>query len=228
MPRMRISGAFLARGLLAIALLTVLLLALGGRMDYWQAWTFGAVNLTLVTALATALAERSSIIRARMKAAPGTKSWDFVILALFFPAALAVPVLGALDGGRFAWSSPIPAWIYVVAYLFYCGGAYLHLWAILRNAFYTSTVAIQITQGHRTETGGPYRLVRHPGYLGIICMEAAMAVALGSLWALLPAAFVGVLLSVRCGLEDATLHRELPGYTDYARTVRYRIVPGVW
>jgi protein-S-isoprenylcysteine O-methyltransferase Ste14 len=228
MPHMRINGTFLVRGLLAIALLTVLLLAVGGRVGYWQAWAFGAVNLALVTALATALAERSGIIRARMKAAPGTKSWDFVILALFFPAALAVPVVGALDGGRLAWSAPLPVWIYGVAYVLYVGGAYLHLWAILANVFYTSTVAIQITQGHRVETGGPYRFVRHPGYLGIICMEAAMAVALGSIWALLPAAFVAILLSIRCGLEDATLHRELPGYPDYARTVRYRILPGVW
>lgn len=226
--RGKISLRFLAKGSFAVALLTAGLLGLGGRAGYWQAWFFGAVNLLLIAGLAAALGDRVILVAERMKGAPETKSWDRVIMAFFFPLALAVPVIAALDAGRYGWTGSLPAWSYGVAYIVYGAGACLHLSAIVVNPFYTSTVAIQTARGHSLAADGPYRLIRHPGYLGIIGMEAAIAVALGSLWALAPAALVTLLLIARCYLEDSALMRELPGYPDYARVVPYRIMPYLW
>jgi protein-S-isoprenylcysteine O-methyltransferase Ste14 len=110
----------------------------------------------------------------------------------------------------------------------YTASAYLHLWAIRANEFYTSTVSIKPDGSHAVIDTGPYGVVRHPGYTGIMLMEACIAVMLGSLWALVPAGAVALLLIVRTWLEDAALRRELSGYTEYANRVRYRLVPGIW
>jgi protein-S-isoprenylcysteine O-methyltransferase Ste14 len=75
---------------------------------------------------------------------------------------------------------------------------------------------------------GPYAYVRHPGYIFAIVLTFGMALALGSLWALLPAGLVVVVLAIRTVLEDATLHRELPGYDDFASRTRYKWIPGLW
>jgi len=83
-------------------------------------------------------------------------------------------------------------------------------------------------RGHTVATGGPYRYVRHPGYLGSILFQIATPLILGSLWALIPGVLAALLLVVRTALEDGTLQDELDGYNEYARRVRYRLLPGVW
>ena len=75
---------------------------------------------------------------------------------------------------------------------------------------------------------GPYRFVRHPGYLGYSLHSLGMAVLLGSWWALIPGVAAVAAMTTRTFLEDRTLHAELPGYPDYAAQVRYRLLPGVW
>jgi len=75
---------------------------------------------------------------------------------------------------------------------------------------------------------GPYAFVRHPMYTAIIVIVLALPATLGSRFGLIPAALLVTLLIVRTYLEDRTLHTELPGYPEYARTTRYRLLPGVW
>ena len=77
-------------------------------------------------------------------------------------------------------------------------------------------------------TGGPYRYVRHPGYVGYIISWIATSLALGSLWALIPAGLVLITLTIRTALEDRTLLEKLDGYSEYAKQVRYRLLPGIW
>ncbi len=94
--------------------------------------------------------------------------------------------------------------------------------------FFAATVRIQSERGHTVATGGPYRLVRHPGYLGALVFQLATPFTLGSWWALIPSGLASLLYVVRTALEDKTLLDELDGYPDYARQVRYRLLPGVW
>ena len=77
-------------------------------------------------------------------------------------------------------------------------------------------------------TTGPYQYVRHPGYIGMILSAFATALMLGSLWALIPAGLLTMLVVVRTTLEDRTLQNELDGYNEYAQRVRYRLLPGIW
>jgi protein-S-isoprenylcysteine O-methyltransferase Ste14 len=89
-------------------------------------------------------------------------------------------------------------------------------------------VRIQTDRGQRVVSSGPYRWLRHPGYAGALLAYLATPFLLDSLWALLPALFLMVVLVIRTRLEDQILQVELPGYSDYVQRVRYRLLPGVW
>jgi protein-S-isoprenylcysteine O-methyltransferase Ste14 len=99
---------------------------------------------------------------------------------------------------------------------------------MLTNAFFSCTVRIQEERGHVVVSEGPYRYVRHPGYVGFIVSGLVTPIVLDSLWALVPAALAASLLVFRTSLEDSTLRKELSGYDEYAGRVRYRLLPGVW
>ena len=96
------------------------------------------------------------------------------------------------------------------------------------NPFFEKTVRIQSDRGHRVVDIGPYRLVRHPGYLGFFGWILSTPLLLGSWWAFVPALLSIAGIVVRTALEDRTLKAELPGYADYAKRTRYRLVPGIW
>jgi protein-S-isoprenylcysteine O-methyltransferase Ste14 len=89
-------------------------------------------------------------------------------------------------------------------------------------------VEIQEDKGHHVITTGPYRLVRHPMYVGVITLFFAIPLALGSLYGLLPGVGLAIAIIIRTYLEDKTLHKELPGYPEYSRKTRYRLLPGIW
>jgi protein-S-isoprenylcysteine O-methyltransferase Ste14 len=99
---------------------------------------------------------------------------------------------------------------------------------LAENRFFSSVVRIQIERGHVVCDTGPYRFVRHPGYAGSILPLLGIVLALGSVWTLIPAAVALVITAIRTVLEDKTLQEELPGYRDYARRVRFRLIPGVY
>jgi protein-S-isoprenylcysteine O-methyltransferase Ste14 len=107
-------------------------------------------------------------------------------------------------------------------------GYSLFSWAMATNAYFSARVRIQADRGHQVVSDGPYRLVRHPGYAGVLPFAIALPVMLGSLWALVPGLVLVVSVVGRTALEDQTLLRDLDGYAAYAERVRFRLVPGVW
>jgi len=98
----------------------------------------------------------------------------------------------------------------------------------VENGYFEQFVRIQEERGHRVVSTGPYRFARHPGYLGAILGALATPLMLGSAWSFIPAGLICLLFVVRTGLEDRTLRRELPGYEEYTRHTRFRLVPLVW
>ena len=107
-------------------------------------------------------------------------------------------------------------------------GYSLASYALIENRFFSALVRIQTDRGHRVVSSGPYRWLRHPGYAGALMSFWATPSWLDSWWAFIPAALVTAVLVIRTRLEDETLRNELDGYDDYARRVRYRLLPGVW
>ena len=158
----------------------------------------------------------------------GTKRWDRWLT--MSAASLGTVVMWVIAGleVRLRWTAgmALPAHIAGVAVTVL--GYALFLWAMASNAFFAEGVRIQRERGHTVATGGPYRFVRHPGYVGAILGIAGGPFLLGSWWALAPAALSLAGYVIRTALEDRTLLEELLGYREYAQRTRYRLVPRVW
>lgn len=104
----------------------------------------------------------------------------------------------------------------------------LQIWAMTVNAFFLTALRLQVERGHRLVRNGPYRYVRHPGYLAMLLIVPSTAIALGSKLALLPAVMYEALILFRASREDKFLLRNLSGYADYIEEAPYRLIPGVW
>lgn len=213
------------KSVLGLAAFLSLIFLLAGRLDYPQGWLFAAVNTVILALLLALIPELPELMKTRAKPGPATKWWDRLFWMLFGPMNLAV---SSLDSGRFHWTGQFPLIISLMAVPVYSLAGGLHFWAIRANAFYSSTVSIQHQKGQTVVEDGPYRHVRHPGYAGIMAMMGSIPLILGSLWGLIAAGGVAILVLLRTLLEDRALKKELPGYGEYALRVRFRIVPGLW
>ncbi|UCC84445.1 MAG: isoprenylcysteine carboxylmethyltransferase family protein [Gemmatimonadota bacterium] len=216
------------RIILSLPLLALMLFLPAGRWDWTMGWALIAVMLVLVCVNMTVLLVKNpEVIRERMRGGKGVRKWDRLVTGSMAPFALAVVLLGGFDQ-RFGWSPPFAPWIQVTALGLLVVGDLIFLWAMAENKFFTKMVRIQRERGHYVVTGGPYRYVRHPGYVGWYIMMIGLTVALGSLWGFIPAVILLALMLVRTALEDRTLRKELAGYEEYAERVRYRLIPGAW
>ncbi|MDE3090371.1 MAG: isoprenylcysteine carboxylmethyltransferase family protein, partial [Chloroflexota bacterium] len=157
----------------------------------------------------------------------GAKTWDRAILGILRLMQLVRYILAGLDQ-RYGWTGGFPVAAQVAA-LTVCVLSYaLLLWAMASNNFFSQVVRVQSDRSHTVAADGPYRYVRHPAYIGMILFELAMGILLASWWALIAGGVCAILLILRTALEDHTLQAELTGYVDYARQVRYRLLPGIW
>ena len=208
----------------------LILFLAAGRLDWIWGWVqliilagfLAAHPLLLIPINPELLAEREKGIHAE-----GVKGWDRWIASLAAGMLLPLWVVAGLDL-RFQWTGPLPLACHTGGALANMLGYSLFLWAMVSNAFFAEGVRIQEERGHTVATGGPYRVVRHPGYAGAILAAVATPFLLGSMWAVIPTLITAGLYVVRTYLEDRTLLEELAGYDAYATRIRYRLVPGVW
>jgi protein-S-isoprenylcysteine O-methyltransferase Ste14 len=214
--------------ILGIVAMGVALFWSAGRIDWWAAWAAIAVWLIFYTAMDILLLRFNPELMAERLAPPkGAKTWDRAIMSIFRLTTLVRYILAGLDQ-RFGWTAGFPI-LAQLAGLVVCILSYALLaWAMTSNAFFSQIVRIQPDRGHTVVTHGPYRYVRHPAYVGMILFELAMSILLASWWSSIASGLCAILLILRTALEDRTLLAELTGYVDYARQVRYRLLPGIW
>jgi protein-S-isoprenylcysteine O-methyltransferase Ste14 len=212
----------------ALALFGLLIFLLAGRFDYTHGWVLLGICFFILFVSILSFRSQKELIKERRNPGPGVKEWDHLIIILYQILLYAQIIVSVLDSGRFKWTPPLPGWIYILSGLLFLSFSLLALWAKQVNNFFSSKVRIQKERNHRVISSGPYRLIRHPGYTGIIFLFFNLAIIMGSLWALIPAGLIAILFVVRTGLEDRVLREELPGYSDYAGRVRYRLIPGIW
>ena len=215
-------------GGLVITLVLIGIFWLAGGLDWFRGWVFIGL-LIFGQTLSTLYIGRKDpeLLRRRAEIGQGTKTWDFVLLALFGLTYLASLVVAAFDA-HYHWSK-MTVWLWLI-------GAGLHMffvvvitWAMAVNTHFEKTVRIQSDRHHRVIESGPYRIVRHPGYIAtILGLVLATPLLLGSWWAFIPAILAMVCLLLRTVLEERTLVQELSGYEDYTKKVHYRLLPGIW
>lgn len=200
-----------------------------GRIDWVRGWIF-AIIFTIVMAASGLLVQRTNpaLMEARSHwRRKNTKPFDKVILSVYIPLSFFHPILAGLDAGRFGWSSMPFATVYVGLVLLAIAITPV-TWAMMVNPHAENSVRIQTERDHKVVTSGPYRIVRHPMYIGAILMYPAIALILGSMWALAMSGLIAILMVWCTALEDRTLRRELPGYEEFSNLTCYRLVPGLW
>ncbi|MHB9094975.1 MAG: methyltransferase family protein, partial [Eubacteriales bacterium] len=191
-----------AIGLFTRLLMTAVIFISAGRITYWQGWVFSGISVLRVLISSLVFVNKTDLIEERAKPGPGTKWWDKILYSLYVPLLIAMIIVGSLDAGRFGWTPQIPISIYLVILLVNNLAYGLNLWAMWTNRFFSSTVRIQTDREHEVIQDGPYRFIRHPGNLGVILLETSGSLVLGSLWALIPAVVIVVLVIIRTYLED--------------------------
>jgi protein-S-isoprenylcysteine O-methyltransferase Ste14 len=224
----RLKARYLVREALGLVGMGVALFWSAGQVDWWQAW--GALAVMLAWIIATAFIVfvlQPELLAERLGPRRGVKRWDTAIMSLLGLAQLVRYILAGLDR-RYGWTAPFPPAAEILALLACALGYALFVWATASNPFFSQIVRVQSERGHSVVSAGPYRALRHPAYAGAIVYELAVAMLLGSWWALLTSGFTAALLVLRTSLEDQTLLRELTGYDLYAHRVRSRLLPGVW
>jgi len=212
-------------------LIPLILLICGGDLGWWQAWLYSMLFLVATIGGRMWAEQRHPGLtaeRQNIENIQNAKAWDKVLAPLMaVSVGFPMVIVAGLDH-RYNGSLEFPLWLIVIGFILISLGYAFAAWALAENRFFSSVVRIQTDRGHVVCDSGPYRFVRHPGYAGNILPLFGIVLALGSVWTLIPAAVASIITVIRTVLEDQTLQEELPGYRDYARRVRYRLIPGIY
>lgn len=211
----------------SVVALVALLFGAAGRWDLPMFWAYLVLFYGIgLIGLGVVARRHPSLLEERFR--PATRGKDRITRQAAVVLLLAFFVLAALDAGRFHWAGQVEFAAQVAGLVAAAVGLGVWMWAMAVNPFFSSEVRIQRDRGHRVITAGPYQFVRHPGYVAAIVFFLASPLALGSLWSALPMIVLVAVFLRRVAMEDRLLRAELEGYADYARRVRYGLVPGVW
>jgi protein-S-isoprenylcysteine O-methyltransferase Ste14 len=219
---------FLIKGFVTNLVFTAILFICAGRINYAQGWIFLSINILSTLMNYFTIHKNSELINERSKPGDGIKSWDKLLLGLSALIYVITIVVAGLDSGRFQWTLSFNWYISISGVILTVLGQILFLTARSQNNFFSSVVRIQKERGHVVCDKGLYKIVRHPGYLGMIISLIGLPLITTSIWSFVPTLIAIILLLIRTSLEDKTLINELDGYIDYTRKTRYKLIPLVW
>ena len=208
-------------------LIVAILVVTSGNWRWPWLWIYVLLSVCVVAVNARVLPRELMAERGTGHRHENVAAWDRVLSTVIGLTMLVVLVVCGLDE-RFGWSPPLSPGLHLLGAAGFVLGQLLFTWAMASNVFFSTMVRLQAERGQAVASSGPYRYVRHPGYVGYTVAALGNALLLGSLWGLVPAGVVAVGMVVRTALEDRTLQEQLEGYREYAQRVRYRLVPGIW
>jgi len=208
----------------------VVLFVPAGTLDWRGGWIFMAEMVigSLVSVLWLAWRD-PALLKDRMGGAfqKGQVFWDKVFMSLMIVIWYGWLVLMALDAKRWG-TSHVPEWLSDVGAVLIPLGFLAVLWTFRENSFAAPVVKIQEERGQKVISTGPYSIVRHPMYAGALLYMLGMPLLLGSWLGLAVLPLIVGFLTIRIFIEERALRKGLPGYSEYAARVRYRLVPYVW
>jgi protein-S-isoprenylcysteine O-methyltransferase Ste14 len=220
-----------ARAWLSLAILPIMMGLLifvpAGTIHYWQAWAYLSIFMGASVLTTLDLMRRDpALLERRMKGGPRAESEPTQKLIMLFASIgfIALLVVPALDH-RLGWSA-VPLSGVVAGEVLVAVGFYLITLVYRANTFASATITVG--EGQSVISTGPYAIVRHPMYASASLYLLGTPLALGSYWGIIALLVMMPALIWRLIDEERLLARNLPGYTEYQRRVRYRLVPFVW
>ncbi len=212
---------------------TISTLLLQGTILFISAWSLSwiwawiLISVGIIILIINAIVLPIEVIEERGRKKENVKKWDKILTTVNIFPMLGMYIISGLDY-KFNWSIELPISIHIIGILITFLGSILFTWSMVSNKFFSTMVRIQDERDHKVAIEGPYKYVRHPGYVGFIIMVLATPIALGSLYALSMSAIVSIIFIIRIALEDKTLNKELNGYKEYSKNVKYKLVPFIW
>ena len=207
-----------------IVIVAALLFLPAGTFSFWNAWLFmGFLFMPMAIAGVVLLRKSPALLKKRLSTSERETEQKAVIAlsSLMFVGGF---IVAALDF-RFGWSK-VPLWAVIAAagVLLIAYGLYAE---VLRENAYLSRV-VEVQEDLRVIDSGLYGIVRHPMYFATLLLYLAMPIVLGSLWAFLVFLLYPFLIVKRIRNEEALLEKELTGYREYTKKIRYRLIPFIW
>jgi protein-S-isoprenylcysteine O-methyltransferase Ste14 len=216
--------------LVFIVLVPLLPLIISWQWGWWEAWVYAVINiLGFIVSRYLASWKHPDLIAERGKFLDhqNPEKWDKILSPLLGLGGGLIPVAAGLDR-LFGSYVQFGLAVKIIAIIIILAGYALGSYALIANRFFSGVVRIQSERGHHVVKDGPYRWVRHPGYTGALISYFATPFLLESLWTFVPVGVAFFIIVVRTHLEDRALQQKLEGYREYAKQVRYRLIPGIW
>jgi protein-S-isoprenylcysteine O-methyltransferase Ste14 len=223
-------GKALLEVLAEFAVFAALLFVSAGTLLWPAGWAFIAIFFSFAVAIVLWLARKEPELLAERMSSPmqsGQPLWDKVFVVAVMVLFVAWLILMPMDAVRFGWSD-VPDWLQILGALGVVLSFYIMFLTFRENAFLAVVVKVQEERGQSVVSTGPYRYIRHPMYASTFLFFPGSALLLGSWWGLLLCVALLGLLVWRIPLEERMLENGLAGYDEYARKVRYRLIPRVW
>jgi protein-S-isoprenylcysteine O-methyltransferase Ste14 len=226
MDRNQIKSVWLRQSIF-IPIFFALLLVPAWSLNYWQAWVYGFVFAATTTAIGVYFLKRDPrVVERRMRVGPAAEREPAqkIIITLLLAGFLLLLAVPGFDH-RWHWSS-VPAWLVLTADMFVVLGLLGTAVVVRQNSYAASTITVEA--GQPVISTGLYGIIRHPMYSAALVMTAFTPLALGSYWGLLLVVPLIPVLTWRLLHEERFLKQNLPGYNEYCRNVRCRLIPGIW
>ena len=214
-----------------VLLFPALVILLSGDLTWIEGWVFSIWFIALSYGAILYLYFKDPALLAERYKQPGEggqQGWDRYVVYLIGILFTFWIVIMPLDARRYEWSPDFPIWVEAIGTALLVVSLVLFLRAYMDNTFLSPLVRIQEDRKQQVVTTGVYGIVRHPMYLGATLMAIGAPLLLGSILGLLAGLALVVLLMFRIKGEEKLLTKELEGYWDYTRKVRYRLFPGIW
>jgi protein-S-isoprenylcysteine O-methyltransferase Ste14 len=219
-----LAARLIQRTVISVVIVAAFLFLPAGSVHYWQGWAFMALwFLPMIIVSPYFLKHDPQLVERRLQTKEKSKEQK-TIIRLAQPIVFLNLLVPGLDY-RFGWTH-VPVWLTILSEVMVLAGYAITFWTMKENSFASRTV--QVMEGQKVISTGPYRLVRHPMYFGAVLMLLFTPMALGSWWALPGFLLVGVLIVVRLLHEEKVLRQELAGYVEYCEQTRFRLIPFVW
>jgi protein-S-isoprenylcysteine O-methyltransferase Ste14 len=211
-------------------LMGAIIFGAAGTIDYAGGWLYFGEMFAISVILGLYMARVDpGLLRERLKP-PVQKDQPLADKLILIPLLfLLFGGMGfmAAEAARWRWSTIPPSVQWAGGVLLLAVILFMS-WTMRTNSFAAPVVKIQRERGQTVITTGPYAIVRHPLYFAALFYVAATSLVLGSWWGLATVPLVALGFAIRIRVEEKVLREGLRGYGDYARHVRWRLIPFIW
>ncbi|WIV12730.1 isoprenylcysteine carboxylmethyltransferase family protein [Proteiniborus sp. MB09-C3] len=219
---------YLIRVAFQIIIGAILFFVSSGTLKNHRGWVYFIVYaISTVLGVLYLSKHNPEVLNERAKERNNTEQWDNILLKIYVALAFFVIYIIAGFDIRFGWSSISVLCMYPALAIVILSSLFA-IWAMKENTNFEATSRIQSDRIQNICESGPYKIVRHPGYLAIILWAVAIPFVFGSIYMMIPSFLISVIIVIRTYLEDEMLKKKLVGYVEYSNGTKYRLIPYIW